>query len=67
MPRKRYSVVGGWVAACNRCNEYRPQGVHPCPFCKCPEYRIIEGLVSLDRKRDLKGQMLLFYPGERRR
>lgn len=26
--------------ACNRCNEPREPSAHPCPRCRCPEYRI---------------------------
>lgn len=26
--------------ACNKCNDVRSAGVHPCPKCRCPEYRI---------------------------
>ena len=27
--------------ACNRCNVGRRLGVHPCPRCGCPEYRML--------------------------
>ncbi len=30
-----------FVLACNRCNHERPPSVHPCPECRCPEYRIL--------------------------
>ncbi len=29
------------VLACNRCNAERAPSVHPCPECRCPEYRIL--------------------------
>ncbi len=30
-----------YVLACNRCNAERSPTVHPCPECRCPEYRIL--------------------------
>lgn len=28
--------------ACNRCNHGRRRSVHPCPKCRCPEYRLLK-------------------------
>ncbi len=33
-----------YCLACNRCNVERLPEVHPCPECKCPEYRILPPL-----------------------
>ncbi len=33
-----------YVLGCNRCNHERPVSVHPCPECRCPEYRILPPL-----------------------
>ena len=29
------------ACVCNKCNQVRPLGVHPCQKCGCPEYRLI--------------------------
>ena len=31
--------IGPKFVACNKCNAVRRQTVHPCPECRCPEYR----------------------------
>ncbi len=38
-----------FVLACNRCNAERPRDVHPCPECRCPEYRILPVAVGEPR------------------
>ncbi len=39
--RGRLEAPDPCVLACNRCNHERPAEVHPCPACRCPEYRIL--------------------------
>ncbi len=38
-----------YVLACNRCNVERLPEVHPCPACRCPEYRILPVAVEEPR------------------
>ena len=33
---------------CNLCNAARPLGEHPCPACRCPEYRLVEDVGERD-------------------
>jgi hypothetical protein len=35
----RKPLAAGHVA-CTRCHKHRAVGVHPCPWCRCPEYRL---------------------------
>lgn len=30
------------AAQCNACNQFRSLRFHPCPNCRCPEYRIVQ-------------------------
>lgn len=44
---------------CNRCNLARPATVHPCPNCRCLEYRIVRGPAPAPAAPVVESQPLL--------